>query len=207
MSNVTKAILFDFDGVLVNTTGIWFEINKVHNPNLDLETYKEMSAGNYHVRAEQARESGSFVFHPEGEQKYEEQLTQQKVEEDLKNVISSLKSDHKLFIVSSGSEKIIGKYLREQNIFDDFTEVLGHEFHHSKEEKIKHILKTHQIEPHLAVMITDTSGDIQEAKLAKVKSIGVLWGLHDNDMLALVQPDRIVTFPSELNQAIQELLQ
>lgn len=63
------------------------------------------------------------------------------------------------------------------------------------------------VEPHDAVMITDTSGDVLEAKPTGVKTIGVLWGLHDEEMLRIVNPEKIVKTPSELEMAIEELLQ
>ena len=44
-----KAILFDFDGVLVNTLPMCFEINREKNPNFTFEQYQDMSDGNFYA--------------------------------------------------------------------------------------------------------------------------------------------------------------
>ncbi len=202
-----KALLFDFDGVLVNTAEIWYSVYKESNPNLEYTTFQAMSDGNFIEAVRDGIQAGTFVLDPDYKNKYHAKLTEEKVQEALGGIIRKFSNSHKIFIVSSGSEDVIKDYLRSQELLEHFTQVLGYESHLSKEEKIKHILNTHIVEPHDAVMITDTSGDVLEAKPTGVKTIGVLWGLHDEEMLRIVNPEKIVKTPSELEMAIEELLQ
>ena len=46
------------------------------------------------------------------------------------------------------------------------------------------ILDKYRINPHETLIITDTAGDIKEANDVGVRSIGVIWGVHDEDKLA-----------------------
>jgi phosphoglycolate phosphatase len=52
-------------------------------------------------------------------------------------------------------------------------------------------------------MITDTSGDILEARMAGVDSIGVSWGFHSTEMLSYAEPAAIVSSPHDLPKAVE----
>lgn len=200
-----KAVLFDFDGVLVNTSLIWYEIHKENNPNLDFLSFQKMSNGNFIDESKKAEKSG-FVLSPNNNEKYQNILSKTDIEKSIIEVIKNISNKYKLFIVSSGSESIIKEYLNQQNALLFFSGIFGHETHTSKEEKIKNISKNYQIELENTVMITDTAGDIYEAKKAGVKTIGVLWGVHDLEMLSESGTDKIVDIPSDLQNVIEELL-
>ena len=42
-----KLVMFDFDGVLINTMDLWFQINKKTNQNLTREKFDDMSRSNF----------------------------------------------------------------------------------------------------------------------------------------------------------------
>lgn len=78
--------------------------------------------------------------------------------------------------------------------------------HGSKIIKINSILKKYNIEPNDTVFITDTLGDIKEAKECGVKSIAVTWGLHDRETLEKGNPVAIIDDPRELLRVIEKVL-
>jgi phosphoglycolate phosphatase-like HAD superfamily hydrolase len=56
------------------------------------------------------------------------------------------------------------------------------------------------------VFVTDTLGDVMEAHQAGVKSIGVLWGLHDRTTLERGKPEVIIDDPSQLEETVERVL-
>jgi len=63
------------------------------------------------------------------------------------------------------------------------------------------ILDKYRINPHETLIITDTAGDIKEANDVGVRSIGVIWGVHDE-----VNPHFVAKEPSELISGIKAVL-
>lgn len=66
------------------------------------------------------------------------------------------------------------------------------------------ILEHFRLEPHEAVMIGDTSYDMQMAASIGMPAIGVTWGVHTPDTLALHNPRAIVSEVAELHQLLNE---
>ncbi len=201
-----KAILFDFDGVLVNTLPMCFEINREKNPNFTFEQYQDMSNGNFYVSYVEHSAKGLYVAHDDYHKQYAKHLIQYQVPEELKRLIIELKDKFLLAIITSGDTSAISTLLEKENIRSYFSELLGYDFHTDKTHKILHVLKQYSIEPHNTVFITDTLGDILEAEKAGVSAIAVTWGLHDRDRLKKGKPITIVDTVGELETKIKEVL-
>jgi phosphoglycolate phosphatase len=69
-------------------------------------------------------------------------------------------------------------------------------------DMINSLLKELKIEKHEAVMIGDTSFDLEMAQRAGVDSIGVTHGVHDNEVLSQYQPRAIVDSLAELYELL-----
>ncbi|MCX2722411.1 HAD-IA family hydrolase [Roseibium salinum] len=61
-------------------------------------------------------------------------------------------------------------------------------------------------EPHRTLMIGDTAFDMEMARAAGARSIGVTWGYHDQAMLTASGADRIIHSFPELERALAEVL-
>ncbi len=125
----------------------------------------------------------------------------------MKELVQKFAPDHLLFVISAGGKDTISRALEAENILEHFHDVVGDPPEDSKEHKIKTILATFNLSPDKTVFITDTSTDILEANNAGIKSIGVTWGLHDQELLATNNPHKIVNDAAELEETIKELLQ
>jgi len=55
-----KLVIFDFDGVLVNTLDFSFQEHKNKNPNLTWEKFKNFSNGNFHDGIGEEITKGSY---------------------------------------------------------------------------------------------------------------------------------------------------
>ena len=117
-----------------------------------------------------------------------------------------LAKNYKLVIISSTNTSYINDFLKKENLFACFLDVLGADVHTSKTLKIKTILEKYDISPSNSVFITDTLGDIKEAKECGVSSIAVTWGLHGKSILEKGEPLKIIDNPQDLVGAIENVL-
>lgn len=193
-----KAVLFDFDGVLVNTLLMCFEISQELYPHISYENYINLHDGNVYQTFASIGAGDHSKFHT----RYSTHLSKYNIHEDLKNLIEKLSQTTFLGIVSSGSGETIQKHLVRENVDQFFTDVLGYEFHTNKTHKILHILDTHKIEAEDTIFITDTLGDLLEGNKAGVQTIGVTWGWHDRATLAKGNPKHIVDTVGELKDIL-----
>jgi len=202
-----KFVLIDFDGVIADTWDIAFETARTVFPSFDEVSYRRMFEGNVyeaHERmvANNERERASDVewfdiYVP----KFEERA---QLFDGICDVIEKLSHEYVLIIVSSTITSPIQGFLEKHHIGRYFSEVMGSDVHTSKHEKIRMVLEKYGIQPNDCVFITDTLGDMREAKAAGVGAIGVSWGFHSRETLAKGEPFRIVESPQDMPKAISD---
>ena len=117
---------------------------------------------------------------------------------DLAPVLEKLKNNNFLVIVSSNSNYAINLMLAKYKFDHYFQDVLGYELTFSKSEKIILSMNKLKVEKGETYYIGDTTGDIKEAKEAKVKTVAVTWGWHSREKLESISPDYIIDTPAEL---------
>ncbi len=201
-----KLVLFDFDGVLVNTIDFWFSINQKYNPHLTREDYSQMSHGNFFESFEGEEPKVKFTPHPDYHEDYHQGIRNFNTPEKLKAAVKVLAEEFRLAIASSGTERSIAHLLENEGLLDFFPDILGYETHKNKTIKIKSLLEKYSVLPEHTVFITDTLGDILEGHGANVQSIGVVWGMHDRETLQKGNPAVIIDNPADLIPAIEKIL-
>ncbi len=200
-----KLIIFDFDGVLIDTLSVCFKIANEVNEDLYLDEYKGFFDGNMY---DAKRKNGLLrSFHPKRNEIYDDSVRTLDVPVELKELVKRLSDKYTLAIVSSTGSRSIREVLGKVGIEECFDDVLGSDVHSSKVIKIKSVLESHDLNSNDALMVTDTLGDIKEAKTAGVESIGVLWGWHDKENLMRGSPYRTVANQFELEKAIENFFQ
>ncbi len=115
------------------------------------------------------------------------------VNANIKDVLVKLRNDdYRLGILTSNSEENVRKFLEKNNLnYFDFIKtsgVLG------KAKKLKKLKKKDDI----FVYIGDETRDIRAGKRAKVKTVGVSWGLSSRKALLRARPDALVEDPQDL---------
>jgi phosphoglycolate phosphatase len=113
-------------------------------------------------------------------------------------VLAKLKQNNILAVVSSNVSRVIHVILSRHGFSGCFRQVLGADFHYSKEEKILHALNSFQIGKDRTFYVGDTVGDIKEGRLAGVKTIAVTWGWHSKEKLEMASPDYLIETPDDL---------
>lgn len=183
-----KIIIFDFDGVIADTLNIAFAIQQMSRPTLERERYKKLFDGNiYDAKLEDkiVNEVNFFV-------EFSRRLKTLGIDKRVKIIIKKLSKDFRLFIISGTVSYIINEYLAKHKLLNCFTEVLGCDIDTSKVKKFKMIFKKYRILPSEAIFITDTSGDVREAKQVKINFIiGILGGYQSKASLEKAEPDII----------------
>lgn len=183
-----KIILFDFDGVIVDSFAFCYKIMSSHKP-LTLEEYRARFEGNINDainRTDQDKKLFNFFG------QYTAKLMKCKPNQAVVSVIKELARDHTCIIISSTISEAIKSYLLAYDLDDLFADVLGNDVEQSKTKKIEGVLRRYNILPAEIIFITDTLGDIREAKKCHVESIAVTWGFHSAETLQKGNPLYIV---------------
>lgn len=204
-----KVIIFDFDGVIVDTIQLSFSANKDLLPDLELSEWRSWSNGNFHAALAERADlqflfSGNNIGHYRN--KYKKGVLGILPVIGIEEVVRELHNDYSLAIISSSSQNPIKSYLKKYNLHSYFSDVLGEETHKSKVVKFQMIIDKYKTKPDEMLIITDSLGDIIEANEAGIKSIGVVWGVHDSGTLDKANPHLIVASPSELVDGVKSII-
>ncbi|PIR47798.1 hypothetical protein COV06_00125 [Candidatus Uhrbacteria bacterium CG10_big_fil_rev_8_21_14_0_10_50_16] len=201
-----KLLMFDFDGVIVASAEPCFAIHQqLEGDQLTREVWRTYFYGN-------AFDSEQVNIHYSDDPVVSEEKPFFKLYKPiietmdpvpgLKELVHNLAQTHTLTIVSSGFSDIIQTFLERHGLRSYFQEVWGADIHKKKTVKIQRLLDQYQVTPDEARFITDTLGDVKEAQEVGTASIGVTWGVHTRDILALGAPLCIVDTIDELTKIL-----
>lgn len=182
-------IIFDFDGVIADSLMIAFEVNKLSKPTLTLDRYQAAFDGNIN----EAKYEDKIVRKIDFFKEYGKRFSILGIDQEKKNFIQKLAQEFQLYIISSTTGVIIREYLHRHNILHCFTDMLGNEIHTSKVTKFTMLFDQHHINPEKVIFITDSSGDMREARKVGIQWIvGILGGYQNKDSLKNGEPTIIV---------------
>ncbi|MBP7056897.1 HAD family hydrolase [Candidatus Gracilibacteria bacterium] len=189
-----KIILFDFDGVIVDSFAICYKI---------MRGCEQITPDGYRARFE-GNINDAIKLIPHDKQpfdffgQYTPELMKCEPNQAVVRVIKELVRDHLCIIISSTISDSIKSYLTAYGLSDLFVEVLGNDVEKSKTKKIEAVLHRYNILPTETIFITDTLGDVNEAKKCSVESIAVTWGFHPAETLQKGNPLCIVDHPADI---------
>ncbi len=197
-----KLVLFDFDGVLVDSVDIAFQIHKKEDVNVTPEIHSRMSEGNFF---EEAGKMPYIKLLPKEEfmARYTPMLLEKQPIEGMPELIRALHAECGFYVVSSAFENAIRDFLEQHALAGYFKEIMGAETHKLKSEKFRMIFKKENIPPADAVLITDTLGDIREANEVGLASVAFTAGLHSRELLEKGEPWAIADTAPEMLTAIR----
>jgi len=197
-----KLVIFDFDGVIVNTFDMALGISTIINPGMTPEKYRSFFIGNFYshdLKDEAEIEGKKIKYFDEYSQKLKSETTEEIIKEQIKNISQK----YSLTIVSSTISPVIKEYLIKEGLDKYFSKIYGSDVHKSKVEKIKRLLMESNISPKDAIFVTDTSGDIKEGKECQVESIAVTWGYLPKEELEKEKPFAIIDNPALISSTIE----
>jgi len=194
-----KILIFDFDGVLVDSFHVAFGIHKLSKPTLTPERYRSLWTKNL----SEVKYEEPVVREINFEEEYAKQFKNFDIDTEIKKSILKFSENFCLFVVSSTMSEVIKEYLKKHDLLKYFEEILGYDVDPSKTRKFNSIFKKYSANPASAIFVTDTSGDVKEAKQASIGTIiGILGGYQDEEYLKQSKPNFIVKNFSELEKLI-----
>lgn len=196
-----KLVIFDFDGVIINEYTKHYEFTKKRIKGLTEKEFKSLFEGNFQEQFKKlkGRTTGLHKFD------YNEYKKTVRINQEVKECLQRLSKKYTLGIISSAREDGTEMVLKKSGLKGVFSFDYGSETHSSKVEKFKKVLSEYNFTPEQCIFVTDTVGDILEAKKINIRSIAIDFGYHERDRLQKANPFRIVSSFSEVGQVIEEI--
>lgn len=132
-------------------------------------------------------------------------------------VIRVLATHCPISVVSSNSMAVLRRILTDSGLELCFSHVFGGDVVESKRSAIDQFLADGTsgfsrqcqsayaeeagpgpVDPDRTVLVTDTAGDIREARAAGIRAVGVSWGMHSSDELTSAGAEFVAIWPEEL---------
>lgn len=201
---MAQTIIFDFDGTIANTLEATVEMyNKLAsrfrckpvNVN-DLERLrngrpKELMA-EFGVKVWKLP---FIVFAIRNELKNRKVLPQ----DGIVDAIQNLKNQGALLgILTSNSKENVEQFLKEHNLQNTFTFINSYHRVFGKHKALVKIVKSHKLDCSQIAYVGDEVRDIEAAKRAGVKSVGVVWGFQTQHAIKNAHPDVMAMKPADL---------
>ncbi len=200
-----KFVLFDFDGVIADSFSLSYAIQHHFFPRLTEQAYREMFGGNIYESHKLLIESESPVTREEWFAKYMPRMKDEvHLFKGMDSIVRKIADQYALVIISSGTNHVIEDFLVRHDLELCFRAVLGADVHESKVEKIRMVFERFDTSPAQSVFITDTLGDMKEAKEHELGVIACSWGYHERAVLEQGLPFRIVDEPAQLPDAVED---
>jgi len=200
-----KILLFDFDGVIIDTLPIAVDVynelfKKYTIPyQFNQKSFSDFFLTNFHKSLTKLIKNEELCkkILDERAQKYIERENEFKLFDGIKNTLKQLSQIGNIIIISSNESQFIKILLKNRGI-TCIQEVLGADIEKSKVIKIK---KQKEKYPNSEIYyIGDTVGDIKEGKKAGIKTIAVSWGFHTKKQLEQEKPNFLIDKPKDLSQ-------
>ncbi|GAA1160084.1 HAD family hydrolase [Ornithinicoccus hortensis] len=222
MAAPARAVLFDLDGTLVQTRVASWEVFRTISDDLGLgisapEEYFALFDGNVYssLRAvcrddAQAAEVKRLLLERMREHYYP------RVVPGMAAVARRLAASATLAVVSSNATAVVRRVLADHGLNFCFSHVFGGDVVESKQEAIRQLLAEdvtvgrrcegpydeggpqEHLTPEGMVLVTDTVGDVREARAAGIRAVGVTWGMHRAEELQEAGAEFVAYWPQEI---------
>jgi len=201
-------VIFDYDGVFVDTLQAAYTSSVEFHPGMTLDDYREMFTGNIYEALEKRGSTSSHHTKPGPSdpffKRYIPKMMALQPVEGMAEMLAGLPEEYVFSIVSSTVEAAISLFLEMHTLREPFLRIYGSCTHPKKTVKLRRVLyEMADGDPDRAVYVTDTVGDVLEARVVGIRAIAVTWGFHRPEMLAASLPYALVHTPAQLSDAIR----
>ena len=218
-----RAVIFDLDGTLVETRQASWEVFRQVNDRFDLGvTTPEAFYDLFRDNVFRALDALCSDEHQAREVKHEflallrsEYLPP--MIPAMADVVRALSRRVTLCVLSSNAMEVVRRVLVDNDLAYCFAHVFAGDVEPSKAQAIERFLSdpsyasarrgvpaydepTDAPHPHQreTIMVTDTIGDVREARAAGIRSLGVTWGMHSDRELLDAGAEFVAIWPQEI---------
>ena len=199
-----KCIVFDMDGVLFDTCAIAEESIVQQYPDITKEQQKEILAGNFHeelAKLSLVKKSETQEEKEIRQMQYAYNKSQSLMYEGMREMLFDLHSlGHKIALNTSAWDRNCLPLMEQAQILHLFDFVGTAEISKSKVEKFSLIKEKYSIESQDMIFITDTLGDVREAKIANVPTVAVTWGAHNESYFKRELNDNLIAIVNTVDE-------
>jgi phosphoglycolate phosphatase len=216
----TRTVVFDMDGTLVQTRAASWDVfqdtaRRFELPIRSAEEFFELFRGNFYdaLKALCGDADVEAAVREHFLQGLRDRYAPQFIP-GMRDVVTSLAAHYPLAVMSSNAMGAIRRILEGEGVAECFAHVFSGEVGSSKEAHLRRILdepsygnarhcspsyvEGDERDASEVVLITDTVGDVLEARSCGVRAIGVAWGMHSSDALLDAGAERVALWPQEL---------
>lgn len=223
MPKVSTAVLFDLDGTLVQTREASWKLFEETNRQFGLgiderEAFFRLFEDNFFRSLERvctdAEKQAAAKEHFLNllRTRYRPELIP-----GMADVIRSLAPHFTLAILSTNTMQTIRSLLTDAGIASCFAHVFAGDVEPDKSVSIRRFLSdrsygfgrscspayretesAEQPSAETVVLVTDTIGDVKEARNCGIRAVGVAWGMHSEKQLLAAGAERVAMWPQEL---------
>src|SRR3989344_192906 len=166
-----KVLLIDFDGVIVDTFDVCMKTSVDVWGKTSVDEYRKWFEGNLYkslnIEKEGFTEKENDFF-----KLYASRMIKVDPIRGIQKVMDQLKDIYILVIVSSSINSPVEKYMKKHKMTSHFDKIFGVDVHKSKVTKIRMVFDEYRVGPQECLFITDTLGDMREAREAGVDAVG-----------------------------------
>jgi len=197
----------DFDGVVADSQVLAYSVAQTICRHVTREVHDRAFEGNInmtdhdHRKADHGPECNHGLHWWDV---YTPRFAEVKPFDGAREMLESVSHEYGIIVVSSTVSNLIDGFLKEYDMSDFILEVMGNDVHKLKTEKIRMAMEKHGATVNECVFVTDTLGDMREAKEHEMGAIGCSWGYHPRSALEKGIPFRIVDSPAELPDAVDD---
>jgi phosphoglycolate phosphatase len=216
----TRTVVFDMDGTLVQTRAASWEVfqdtaREYELPIRSAEEFFELFRGNFYESLETL--CGDPAVYVAVREHFLQGLRERYSPAfipGMRDVVKALAAHYPLAVMSSNAMGAIRRILENEGLAHCFAHVFAGDAGASKEQQLQQILdepsygsarhcSPNYVEGDLdtaaeVVLITDTVGDVREARSCGVRAIGVSWGMHSSEALLNAGAECVAMWPQEL---------
>lgn len=202
-------VIFDFDGVLADSFGIFVESLEevLHRKPFSEEQVNRLRGLS---PKEIIKELGVRPWQmpgviKNGHSAVDRRMSSVHLFPGIPTMLRALSENHELYIVSSTSEEAIREKLAEESLTDQISKIYSGTSLFGKSRKLRQLAHTDKLNIANCVYIGDEVRDIEAAQKIGMSCIAVAWGYNTLESLERYQPSAIVYSPTELPDIINSL--
>ncbi|WP_299408838.1 HAD-IA family hydrolase [Acaryochloris sp. IP29b_bin.148] len=201
-----RLIVFDFDGTLADSLGIFIEATNRLAKDFRYEPLNSTQVELLRKLGIQeiAQELGipkwrSLCYLQRFRQELTRSIDDLALVEGIDTALHSLKAEgYRLGIVTANSRRNVGHVLQKYKIDHLFEFIYGGQILSGKSRTLKRLARHNASHPKELIYIGDEINDVKAANQAALMSVAVSWGFNDRSVLAEQGPDYLLDNPEQI---------